>query len=396
MYCACEAMNSRLEKITQRFEEVYGARGCRLFRAPGRVNLIGEHTDYNDGFVLPLAIERDVTIAAQGRSDRIVKAYSMDFGSEVEFSLDDIERDKKHTWSNYVRGVGLLLADRFPSLRGMDAVVQGNVPIGSGLSSSAAFEVAAATAMLGVNGLEMDRIEVALLCQRAENEFVGNRCGIMDQLSAVFGRAGKALLIDCRSLQVWPVPIPEDVVVVVCDTMKRRELASSAYNARRSECEEAVRLLQEKLPGIRALRDVSVEQFEAHKAALPATVRMRAEHVVYEDLRVERCVEALRTGDMAEVGRLMKESHESLRDLYQVSCHELDAMVEMAWRSPGCIGARMTGAGFGGCTVNLVERRKVAAFREATWSGYRGATGVAPEIYVSTPSDGACEIVAYT
>jgi galactokinase len=385
-------MNDRLAGITDKFEEVYGSRKCRLFRAPGRVNLIGEHTDYNDGYVFPMAIDMDVVIAARGRSDRLVRLHSMNFDERSQFSLDAIERDEEHFWSNYVRGVALYMSERFPSLCGGDVVIEGNVPIGSGLSSSAAVEVVTALALLDVNGLSMDRSEMALLCQRAENEFVGNRCGVMDQLSSVFGQRGKALFIDCRSLDVRPVPIPEEVVVVICDTMKRRELLSSEYNARRAECEDAARILGGHLPGVSALRDVSCEDFEAHKGKLPQRVRMRAEHVIYENERVEQSVEALHAGDLAKVGDLMAASHESLRDKYQVSCAELDLMVAIASRSPGCIGARMTGAGFGGCTVNVVERDRASGFCEAVGEGYHRETGIVPEIYTSVPSEGASAV----
>ena len=385
----CRVMTDRLAGIIDKFEEVYGTRECRLFRAPGRVNLIGEHTDYNDGYVFPMAIEMDVTMAARRRPDRLVRLHSMNFDEQAQFSLDAIDKDEEHLWSNYVRGVALYIGERFPSLCGADVVIEGNVPIGSGLSSSAAIEVVTALALLDLNSLSLDRGEMALLCQRAENEFVGNRCGVMDQLSSVFGQRGKALFIDCRSLDVLPVLIPEEVVVVICDTMKRRELLSSEYNARRAECEEAVRILGGYLPGITALRDVSSADFEAHKGELPQRVRLRAEHVIHENERVKRSVEALHAGDLAKVGDLMAASHESLRDRYQVSCAELDLMVEIASRSPGCIGARMTGAGFGGCTVNVVERDKASSFCESVREGYRRETGVVPEIYTSCPSEGA-------
>jgi len=385
----CKVKDDRLVGIADKFEEVYGSRECRLFRAPGRVNLIGEHTDYNDGYVFPMAIDMDVTMAARRRSDRLVRLHSMNFDEQAQFSLDAIDKDEEHPWSNYVRGVALYVGERFPSLYGTDVVIKGNVPIGSGLSSSAAIEVVTALALLDVNGLSLERREMALICQRAENEFVGNRCGLMDQLSSVFGQRGKALFIDCRSLNVRPVPIPEEVVIVICDTMKRRELVSSAYNTRRAECEEAARILSGHLPGVVALRDVSSADFEALKGELPQRVRMRAEHVICENERVKRSVDALHAGDLAKVGDLMAASHESLRDKYQVSCSELDLMVAIASRSPGCIGARMTGAGFGGCTVNVVERDRALSFCEAVKEGYRRETGVLPEIYTSCPSEGA-------
>lgn len=295
-------MRSRLRALVSRFEELYGVRDCRLFRAPGRVNLIGEHTDYNEGFVLPMAIERDVTVAGRRRHDRLVRVYSENYGEEVEFSLDAIARDPAHPWSDYVRGVALYVGEAFPTLRGIDAVIEGNVPIGSGLSSSAAIETATAIAFLELNGLSMGRKQTALLCQRAENEFVGARCGMMDQLTAAFGQRGSALFLDCRSLEFQTVSIPEEVVVVICDTMKRRELGASEYNRRRAECEEAARIVSQALPEVRSLRDLSPKEFRAHRRLLPPPLDRRTEHVVYENQRVKQSVAALRARDLEKVG----------------------------------------------------------------------------------------------
>ncbi|MBM3957451.1 MAG: galactokinase [Gemmatimonadetes bacterium] len=383
---------ARLRTAVDRFEELYGPGTCRLFRAPGRVNLIGEHTDYNDGFVLPMAIDLDVVIAARPRDDRGVRVYSSNYGEGVRFSLDAVTRDPRRPWSDYVRGVVFFFNQAFPAARGMDAVIDGTVPIGSGLSSSAAVETATAVALQGVNGLSMDRREMALLCQRAENEFVGARCGIMDQLVSACGRRGAALLLDCRSLESQAVPIPEDVVIAMCDTKKRRELASSEYNRRRAECEEAVRILGEAVPGVKALRDVAPEAFEARRHLLPDPLDRRAEHVVYENRRVQTSVAALRARDLAGLGREMAASHESLRTRYEVSCAELDAMVRIAAEVAGCLGARMTGGGFGGCTVNVVRRDAVPEFVAAVKRRYRAETGIAPAVYVSAPSDGAGEV----
>jgi galactokinase len=320
----------------------------------------------------------------------------MNYGQQTVFSLSNIRQDVGHLWGNYVRGVALRLKERFPGMRGVDAVVHGTVPLGSGLSSSAAIEMATALALVETNGLALDRREMALLCQRAENEFVGNRCGIMDQFTSAFGQRGKVLFIDCRSLEVRPVPVPAQVVVVICDTMKRRELASSEYNKRRAECEEAVRVLRSVLPGITALRDVSSDELALHKHLLRSPVDLRADHVVQENERVRKSVEALQSGDMALLERLMAESHASLRDKYEVSCHELDIMMGIAMRSPGCVGARMTGGGFGGCTVNVVRRENASEFCEAIREDYLQAVGVTANIYVSSPSDGACEIRSST
>jgi galactokinase len=385
-------MSSRTETIQARFTELYGDGEPRLFRAPGRVNLIGEHTDYNDGFVLPLAIDRDVLYTARPRPDRTVRVHSLNLGESSQFSLDAIEHDSAHPWSDYVRGVAQLLVQRFPRLHGMDAVLESTVPIGAGLSSSAALEVATAITLLGLNGLEMETRELALLCQRAENEYVGARCGVMDQLASLFGQERKALLIDCRSLEIEPVPVLPRLAVVICDTLKRRTLGGSEYNVRRAQCEEGVRRLQQALPGIKALRDVSSQQFESLKASLSQPVRDRCEHVVFEDERVKATVAALRRRDLRAVGRLMAASHASLRDKFQVSCAELDTMVEMAAVAPGCIGTRMTGGGFGGCTVSLVEVEDAAAFQGRVAQEYRLRTGIEPTIYVTSPSAGAGEV----
>jgi len=387
-------MTSRLLDLTGRFEDLYGDGGCRFFRAPGRVNLIGEHTDYNDGFVLPMAIDRDIIAAARGRDDGQVRVHSVNLRDGTEFSLDAIREDESHAWVDYVRGVALFLRERFPGMNGMDAVFEGTVPVASGLSSSAAIEVAAALALLGVNGLSMERRDIALLCQRAENEFVGAKCGAMDQLASVFGEKGRAVFLDCRSLDLEPVSVPDEAVVVVCDTMKRREIGSSEYNRRVEECEGAVGILGKVLPGVTALRDVSCEAFEAHRDLLPPPLDRRAEHIVHENRRVEDTVAALKRGDLARVGTEMAGSHESLRTKYEVSCDELDVMVRVASEAPGCIGARMTGGGFGGCTVNLVERDLVGAFEAAVGRDYLAETGTAPEVYVTDPSQGAEEVAS--
>ena len=384
----------RLRALTERFEELYGPGECRLFRAPGRVNLIGEHTDYNDGFVLPMAIDLDLVVAARLRDDRRVRAYSANFGAGVEFSLGAVTKDPANAWADYFRGVAFFINEAFPAVGGMDVLMDGTVPIGSGLSSSAAVETATALAFLRTNGLSMTRREMALLCQRAESEFVGARCGIMDQLVSACGERGAALFVDCRSLETQAVPIPDGVVVVMCDTMRRREIASSEYNRRRAECEEAVRILGEALPGVTALRDVSPEAFAEHRHLLPPPLDRRAEHVVLEDRRVEESVAALREGDLARLGREMAASHESLRTMYEVSCPELDTMVRIASEAPGCVGARMTGGGFGGCTVNVVLRESASAFEDAVKRAYRTQTGTTPDVHVSEPSGGAEEILS--
>lgn len=364
----------------------------RLFRAPGRVNLIGEHTDYNDGFVLPAAIDREVLMAVAPREGRTVTLHSLDFANEVStFSLDDITHDDAHPWSNYLRGVCVVLEAAGYPLHGAEIVFGGDVPIGSGLSSSAALEVATATAMLALAGHTVPGEEIARLCQRAENEFVGTRCGIMDMFISALGQAGHALLIDCRSLASRAIPIPPGAKLVIGDTGVRRKLVSSEYNTRREQCEAGVALLQPVLPGITALRDVTPEQLETHKHLLPADVYQRCRHVVTEDARVLDAVAAMEQGDLVRLGQLLNASHDSLRDDYEVSCPELNAMVDIARAQPGVYGARMTGAGFGGCTVSLVAEHDADAFVAAVASAYQAATGIAPQLYICTATAGAGE-----
>ena len=379
----------RVATLKAGFTRCYGTAPELLVRAPGRVNLIGEHTDYNDGFVLPIAIDRSVLLAASVRSDSTVRLRATDFGQQVAFSLEGIERDARHRWSNYQRGVAVVLQEEGFKLPGLDVAFGSDVPIGAGLSSSAALEVAMAVAWQTLAGFELSGPELALLCQRAENTFVGVNCGIMDQFISALGQERSALLIDCRSLAYRLVSLPEGVAVVVMDTAKKRGLSDSAYNTRRAECEEGVRLLAEHLEGIRALRDVSVAEFDRYAGTLPPVVQKRCRHVIGENQRVLDGIEALARGDARAFGERMDESHRSLRDDYEVSCPELDAMVESAWQAPGVIGARMTGAGFGGCAVALIEADRANSFRQAVASAYRERTGLTPSLYACTAQPGA-------
>jgi galactokinase len=381
--------SQRVESLKAAFSRRYGTPPEVIVRAPGRVNLIGEHTDYNDGYVLPVAIDRSVLLAASVRADRTVRLRALDFDAQVTFSLDDIHHAGRHRWSDYQRGVATVLQERGFRLPGVDAAFSSDVPIGAGLSSSAAVEVSAAVMWQTVAGLDVSRPELALLCQRAENTFVGVNCGIMDQFISALGQEGTALFIDCRTLDHRPVSIPEGFAVVIMDTAKQRGLTDSAYNTRRAECEEGVRLLRAHLPGIEALRDVSVPDFEQYAGELPLNVRKRCRHVIGENQRVLDGIEALARGDATTFGRLMDESHRSLRDDYEVSCAELDAMVEAAWRAPGVVGARMTGAGFGGCAVALVRAEYTPSFTDQVAAAYQEATGLAPSLYVCTPEGGA-------
>jgi galactokinase len=376
--------NKRKRRMEEAFRRRFGGKPEGWARAPGRVNLIGEHTDYNDGFVLPMAIDRDIWVAFRPRPDRTVRLWSFDFKQASEFSLDAFARDPSALWSNYVRGVAWALAKQNIALRGMDAVLQGNVPLGAGLSSSAALEVAAGLAFLASSGESLPLPDLALACQRAENEFVGNRCGIMDQFVSALGRAGHALFLDCRTLEHQHVALPEGYRIVVANSMVRRALVDSAYNERRAQCETAARIL-----GVKALRDADEGMLREASLELAGTAYQRARHVITENVRVLKAVDAMRQGDAETFGALMDRSHASLRDDYEVSCRELDALVEIARRQPGCPGARMTGAGFGGCTVNLVESGAVDAFVPDLREGYRAATGLHAEIYVCDAADGA-------
>ena len=376
--------------LTRTFRAIFDKEPAAYVRAPGRVNLIGEHTDYNDGFVMPMAIEFDVRIALRPRSDRRVTLCSSNFDQQVTFGLDDLRHDKgKTTWSEYTRGVAWAMLEKGLPLQGMDAVISGDVPLGAGLSSSAAVEVASAWALQVAAGFRMEPVDMALLCQKAENAWVGMRCGIMDQFIAVAGQRDHCVLIDCRSLTYEAAPLPRGHSFVICNSMVRRGLVDSAYNERRAQCEEGVRLLQAHLPGIKALRDVTLPDLEAHKADLPEITYRRCRHVVSEDTRVLQSIEALKGGHAAEFGTLMNAPHESLRDDYQVSRAELDTLVTIARSIPGCMGSRLTGAGFGGCTVSLVQTKAVDTFVQQVSEQYARATGLTPEIYVSRAAAGA-------
>ena len=381
--------------IVERLREEAGARfgmPLRIFRAPGRVNLIGEHTDYNDGFVMPAALQLYTYVAISPRNDRRIQMYSMDFQQGREFDLDVMAPGPLRDWSDYVRGVAAALGATGHPVSGANLVIKGEVPMGAGLASSAAIEVASALAFLANSGIEFDRTQVARFCQRAEHTYAGTKCGIMDQFVSCFGQANHALLIDCRSLDYQPLKVDERVRIVVCDTKVRHDLASGEYNRRRAHCEAGVHYLQEHLPRIHALRDVTAEDLEHHSGSLPEVTFRRCRHVVTENDRVLAAAKALRSADLGEFGRLMVESHRSLRDNYEVSCPELDLMVEFALKLRGVFGARMTGGGFGGCTVNLVSADAVQEFERTVKREYQAATGLEPDIYICTAADGAAEV----
>ena len=375
--------------IREEFSKRFGHEPEIIVRAPGRVNLIGEHTDYNDGFVLPVAIDRYIYLAVRPAETDQVWVHSLDFEESVSFSLDDVVFDKVHPWSNYIRGVVDSLSKKGCHLSGMEALVAGNVPQGSGLSSSAALEVATAFALDKLNSLRLGPQEMALICQKAENDFVGVKCGIMDQFISCLGVKGNALFIDCRSLDFRVVPINlEDTVIVICNTNVKRGLVDSEYNRRREECQEGVDLLKNHLPEIDSLRDVSVEDFNLYHDALPKVIGRRCRHVVYENQRVRDAVDALQEGDRTRFGELLYLSHRSLKDDYQVSCRELDEMVEIASSIDGVCGGRMTGAGFGGCTLNLVEEDSLDRFVGHMKENYPRRTGIEADIYVCQVEDG--------
>jgi galactokinase len=373
------------------FEATFGQRP-RIFRAPGRVNLIGETTDYNDGFVMPAAVGFSTYVGICQRPDRKLVIYSEEFREHFEFDIDHLPERRTAAWCDYVVGVVGVLQQHGCKLSGANLLVHGEVPIGSGLSSSAALEVASAFAILGLNKRELPRPDIAKFCRQAENEFVGARVGIMDQFVSCMGKAGHAFFLDCRSLEYKFVPIPAGIQLVVCNTKVKHDLATGAYNQRREECEQGVRYFAKWDSAIHALRDVSVSFLDQHVKDLPAIIAKRCTHVIHENERTLHAAEALADGNLRKVGKLMRESHDSLRDLYEVSCRELDVMVESAGGLPGYIGGRMTGGGFGGCTVNLVSEESAQDFANQIASRYRKATGIEPQIYLCSAEDGAQEL----
>ncbi|MFL6253522.1 MAG: galactokinase [Pyrinomonadaceae bacterium] len=381
------------EVVGKAFGARYG-RAARIFRAPGRVNLIGEHTDYNGGFVLPMAIERETVVAAAPRADRTVRAYSAGLDEELSFDLDHPHPPRRGIWLDYVEGVAQALESRGIKLSGADLLIDSDVPAGAGLSSSAALEISVGLALARVSEREVDGVTLALAGQQAEHTYVGTLCGIMDQFVAALARERHALLIDCRSLEFEPVPLDTAAAAfVVADTRVKHELSSSEYNVRRAECARGVELLREHLPGITQLRDVSVADFRLYADTLPEPIRRRCRHIVTENERTLDAARALRAGDLSEMGRLMYESHDSLRDDYEVSSPELDVLVELARGLAGVLGARMTGGGFGGSTVSLVRRESLEDFERALSEGYERETGKRPAVLISEAGAGAAELV---
>lgn len=384
-------MTLPFEQAKEIFSQTYTGSPELTVTAPGRVNLIGEHTDYNNGFVLPMAVSRGIAIAGRERKDSKILLYSADYQESENFSLDSIRPDLSRPWANYFKGVALMMKKNGLSLSGWEAVIKGDLPQGAGLSSSAALEVAGAVFLQKLFNLGLEDLDLVRLAQQAENEFVGVHCGIMDQFASYMGGKDHALFLDCLSLEYDWVPLGPEIKVVVFNTGVKRELASSEYNERRRQCQEGVRQFSGLLPHIKSLRDVSLCDFEKYQDRLDSVTMKRCRHVISENQRVLETVEALKAKNFERVKTLFRESHESLRDDYEVSCHELDVLVELAQEHPLQKGSRMTGGGFGGCTVHLVpsEEQVVENFISFVADGYEKRIGQKPESYIFTPSAGA-------
>jgi galactokinase len=385
-------LSSRADAVTRRFGEVYGASPRGIFRAPGRVNLIGEHTDYNDGFVLPAAIDFYSYVAIGERGDHTLSVYSEQFQETIEFSPEQLAGPPRKQWSDYVRGVAAVLHQERYLLKGANLVIDGQVPIGAGLSSSAAIEVATAFALNSLGTVKIPLREVVRLCQRAENTYTGARCGIMDQFVSCFGREDHALMLDCRSLEATYLQLPPNVRLVICNTMVRHELAGGEYNERRASCERVVETIAKFRPEVRALRDLALEGLEHYQNQISDVDFRRSRHVITENDRVKDAKAALESADLARFGKLMYLSHDSLDQDYEVTCKELNIMVNLAREIEGVYGARMTGGGFGGCTITLVESKVVPEFQATVAREYEKLTGLSPQSFVCAAAAGASEV----
>ena len=382
-----------MKHLEQKFQEVFGAPAEKQFFAPGRVNLIGEHTDYNGGNVFPCAIDKGTYGLVKKRNDRKFRMYSENFADlgVMEFTLDELTNDKKHDWANYPKGVIKMFLEAGQKIdSGFDILFSGNIPNGAGLSSSASIEMLTAIVLKDLFHLSIDPVEMAQLGKKTENLFIGVNSGIMDQFAVAMGKKDHAILLDCNTLKYAYVPVVlKDEVIVIANTNKRRGLADSKYNERRAECDEALAELQTKLP-IKALGELSIEQFEVNKDLIKSPVRQkRAKHAVYENQRTLKAQKELSAGNLAEFGKLMNESHISLRDDYEVTGVELDTLAALAWEQPGVVGSRMTGAGFGGCTVSIVKKDKVDDFIKNVGEAYKNKIGYAADFYIASVSDGA-------
>jgi len=382
-----------MKHLEQKFQEVFGSPAEKHFFAPGRVNLIGEHTDYNGGNVFPCAIDKGTYGLVKKRNDRKFRMYSENFANlgVMEFTLDELTNDKKHDWANYPKGVIKMFLEAGQKIdSGFDILFSGNIPNGAGLSSSASIEMLTAIVLKDLFHLSIDPVEMAQLGKKTENLFIGVNSGIMDQFAVAMGKKDNAILLDCNTLKYDYVPVVlKDEVIVIANTNKRRGLADSKYNERRAECDEALAELQTKLP-IKALGELSIEQFEANKDLIKSPIRQkRAKHAVYENQRTLKAQKELSAGNLAEFGKLMNQSHISLRDDYEVTGVELDTLAALAWEQPGVVGSRMTGAGFGGCTVSIVKKDKVDNFIKNVGEAYKNKIGYAADFYIASVSDGA-------
>jgi galactokinase len=382
-------LSERIQTITKKYVALFGQEPSTWVRAPGRVELLGSHTDYNQGYVMTMTIDRDTWIAARPRQDHTVRVHSLNIEGGAEFDLEQIDHDERYSWTDYIRGVAWAIQQAGYQLVGFDGLVHSTIPFGSGLSSSAALEMAVATLLAALANLSIPPVEMALLGQKAENRFVGVSTGILDQYSSRLGQAGCALLLDCRALTSQNVSISPDIQVVICDTNAERKLVGSEYDTRRSQCEQGVRLLGQWLPGISALRDLSLEQFKQHENKLPDVVARRCRFVIEENQRVLAIAEALPGGERQRLAQIMSDSWIGARDLYEISAPSMEAMMEAIAEAPGLIAGRQTGAGFGGCMVALVEAGKVPDFSERVAAGYHQKSGRPGRIYPVRAVDGA-------
>jgi galactokinase len=371
-----------MKKLPSLFQDRFKSAPTHIVRAPGRVNLLGEHTDYNDGFVLPMAIEHAIWIALRPRNDQKVTVYAENIGKKASFSLDKLKKGKG--WIEYIKGVADGLQKQGFELKGWDGVMLGNVPVGAGLSSSAAVEIAATRAFALASDFEWDAKRMALVGQHAEGEWVGVKGGVMDQMASAAAQKGYALFLDTRSLEIKDIPLPADIAVVIMDTSTRRGLVNSEYNTRSAECREAAKML-----GVKALRDADLTLLNEKKAVLREVVFRRARHVISENQRVLDAIEAMNANDLHKLGELFNASHASLRDDFEVTNEALNQIVEVAQSQPECYGARMTGAGFGGAAVAIVKRDNAKSFTEAVINGYKQKSGLDAQLYTSLPSAGA-------
>ena len=375
------------------FQDIFQREPQIFISAPGRVNLIGEHTDYNEGFVLPAAVNMHIIILSALREDKKINLYSHKFKKLVSFTSDNITYNKEDMWSNYEMGVAKMLVEKGYKLDGADILIGGDVPINAGLSSSAAVEVSTTLTFKELFGLDISDIEIIKLSQRAENEFVGVGCGIMDQFASCLSKKNYAIFIDCRSLEYEYIPFKtEDIKIFLANTNVERALIGSEFNKRRSESAEGAKLLSRYIPDVKSLRDVSLEDFNKYKENLPKNIAKRCEHVINENHRVIESIEGLKNNNVSKLGGLMWKSHDSLRELYEVSSKELDLMVDIAGNTEGLLGSRLLGGGFGGCTISLVKNESIEKFKENIMLEYPKKTGIQPEIYICSAEDGAHRI----